>query len=92
MVREAFHGAHEVGTRNTTPKTGNKVRILIGIEHAPHLGFRFTLQLGGDSGGRMNLQRKPLAGVEKFDEQGEMGSLTAIGSQKLRAMGVYLLT
>src|SRR5271154_1521906 len=40
----------------------------------------------------MNLQREPLARVEKFDEQGKMGGLTAIGSQKLRSMGVNLLT
>src|ERR1039457_6016749 len=39
----------------------------------------------------MNLQRKPFAGVEKFDEQGKPSRLAAIGAQKLRSMGLNLL-
>ncbi len=68
MVSNAFQGAHEISARRTPAKASNEMCVLIGIQHAPHLGFRFTFQFGSDGGGRMNLQREPFASVEKFHE------------------------
>jgi len=91
MLRGSFQDAHEISPRNTAPQPGNEVRILLGFEQAPHLGFGFALQLRGDRRGRMHLQREPLAGIEQLDQQGKPGGLAAIGSQKLRSMGLNLL-
>src|SRR5206468_3445221 len=37
----------------------------------PKLGLRFAAQFLGHIGGRMNLQREPVLGVEQLDEQGK---------------------
>ena len=78
----------EIGARHRFGQPGENVRASFGVGEVPHLGFGLAVERLRHDGGRMDLQRKTVLGIEHFHEQRKACALRETAAEDFRAAGV----
>lgn len=81
-------GLFEIGAGDAGFEAGVEFRAGIAIGDEPHLRFGFAAEGWGEVGGRMDLDREVVAGVEDLDQDGKARGIGEVVAENLGAVVV----